>query len=112
MEALVLAMVEDAQTAMLLVDTTSPSLQTYYPMVTASNKIDIRKTRGKRLKDARRKLPQTIRPFGPKWLCCNVLCTVRSKPREGKKENLELSDNELKNNADNAMWHKVVASAL
>ena len=40
-----LVMLEDAQTAKLPVDATSPSLWKNFPVVTASNKTDIGETR-------------------------------------------------------------------
>ena len=79
-----MVMLEDARTVTLLEEATSPSLWIDYPVVTASNKIDVGKTQGKKLRDVGRGLAHTACPFCAKLLRHNGLCTVRSKAWRGQ----------------------------
>ena len=81
-----------------------PQIEADYPTVTTRKKIDGGETRGRDLRDKAEGFLQIAHLFCGKRLRRDGLCAVRSEPRERRCNNLEHSDIECRNDADDAMW--------
>ena len=80
-------------------------MQADYPTVTTGKKINGGETWGRNLRDEEEGFPQTTRFFCGKHLCRDGFCAVRSEPRKHNCNNLEGSDIECRDDANDAMWH-------
>ena len=81
-----------------------PQMEADYPAVTTGKTIDGGETRARDLRDEEKGFPQIAHLFCGKRLRCNGLCTMRSEPRERRCNNLERSDIECRNDANDATW--------